>query len=75
MTARPEVVDYLANEMLDTLVARSDGTSADEMFCAVLTVTNRMMLVLLRLGADPDGIKVGLNVIANQIPSDSRVVH
>lgn len=75
MNARPEVVDYLANEMLDTLVAKSDGTSADEMFCAVLTVTNRMMLVLLRLGADPDGIKVGLNVIASQIPSDSRVVH
>lgn len=73
--SRPEVVDKLATALLDTLLQGAENTTADEMFSASLTLVNRMVEVLLRLGADPDEMRAGLNQIASQLPIITKTVH
>lgn len=74
--SRPEVVDQLARALLDTLMSDlTQEPTADEMFSASLTLVNRMVEVILRLGGDPNAMRAGLNQVASQLPIITKTVH
>jgi len=72
---RPEKVEELTRALIDTLLAQPGDTTASEMLSAALTFTSHMIAVLLRMGADPEELRAGLNQVAAQLPVDSRTIH
>ena len=72
---RIDKVEELTKILIETLLNSSSDTSANEMLSAVLTLTNHLIEVLLRMGADPEALRAALNQIAAQIPNDSRTIH
>jgi hypothetical protein len=72
---RSEAVDELATLMLDAIIPRAREVSGDEIMSAALTLINRLVGVMIRLGASPSGIKDGLAQIMLQCGEEKTVVH
>lgn len=80
--ARTEVVETLTSALLDTLASNTAAADSaesaptnSEMFSALLTLTSRFIESAIAMGADPDEMKVALNMVAAKIPSVSRTIH
>lgn len=57
MTPRPDQVMKLVNAMLTAVTREAGGTTADEVFSAVMTLMAQMMQVALAHGADPAALQ------------------
>jgi hypothetical protein len=73
--SRPETVARLTMALLDTLQKEAADTTATEMFSAALTLVNQIVVIMLRMGADPDALRSALNVVYESIPDESKTVH
>jgi hypothetical protein len=73
--SRPETVARLTMALLDTLQAEAEDTTATEMFSAALTLVNQIVVIMLRMGADPDALRAAVNVVMASIPDESKTVH
>ena len=71
---RPEKVEKMAAAMIAVLELEDDFT-ADEVFCASMTVALRTIKVVIGMGASPDKVRAAVEqlLVACKIPKE--VIH